>query len=406
MSRQTESSKFQLSWGAISFIEAPSSKLLGFAIFSIIATLLSVFAAAFYVNINVSILADGETDSILGVTEAVSPHAGELYRLPIQEGDQVKKDQVIGWIRMGDSSFDQVASVYKDLKNRLASISEPSSTEPTIKVSLISDVETQNMLTEVNRKFAELKYIQGTWLKNTQAEAEPLKRHLAEINKQLRFISNSKVEKYLLMQRSQLEQEKGQIVQQIRTLENTIETKTHDARSDAENALRNSFSKVQEYLVNHEVKSPVAGKIATILTNEGSFIKAGESIASIIPEGGEMIAKVLISSKDITLVSQGNKVFISIDAYPAHKFGYFDGEVISVDTVKAKSQNDSSKPDGYIARIRIDTQSLSRKLASVDPEVASKKIHLVPGMKVEARVLVKRAPIATLIIDKIFGKEL
>jgi multidrug resistance efflux pump len=405
MSAQHNASKFKLSWGAVSFIESPSSRVLLFAVSTIFFTLLACIVASFYVNINVTLNAFGEIDSLSGITDAVTVRSGQLYHLQFKEGDSVKKDEVIGWLKIGESNFEQIKSVYEDVNHKVAALNSKNRVDADISVNQISDPEIRANLIEANKFLTALIYTESTWATEARKEISPLKNRLNMLNKQLLYIEKSNVRKFLAMQKAQVEEEKGRLISQITTLENSISTRTYDARAQADNSLRNAVAKLQQYMSDIQIKSPVDGKIARIPSAEGTYLKSGDSIATVIPDGGEMVAKVMVNSKDISKVASKNRVYLEIDAYSSYKFGYFNGEIIGVDLVKAKSSEPHSV-SGYVARVRLGDLKPVRQITSISGEQKIQKIVLVPGMKVQARILVRRAPIATLILDKLFGSEL
>ncbi|MHC1712302.1 MAG: HlyD family type I secretion periplasmic adaptor subunit [Solidesulfovibrio sp.] len=134
--------------------------------------------------------------------------------------------------------------------------------------------------------------------------------------------------------------------------------------------------------------------------SEGSVAKAAETFCTLVPIGeaaGPMEAEVAIAAKDIGHIRVGNAVRMKLAAYPFQRHGFLDGEVrmVSPDAFVAEGNAAGAGVDGgvhYKARIRLTTT----RLRDVGPE-----FRLLPGMTLEAEILVGKRRVASYLLDPI-----
>jgi len=88
-----------LSWGAIKFIEAPSSRFLSFSLLSLVGAAFVIAALLSFVRIDIAVEAPGEVDGSLGVREAVTKTDGILSSINVRTGESVKQDQVLATLK-------------------------------------------------------------------------------------------------------------------------------------------------------------------------------------------------------------------------------------------------------------------------------------------------------------------
>jgi HlyD family secretion protein len=98
-----------------------------------------------------------------------------------------------------------------------------------------------------------------------------------------------------------------QIVAQKRSLE-----------VEAANA-RNRFNQARNNLGDGLLKSLISGKIYEVYKQKGDFIHQNEAIA-LIGDAAPPIARLSIDESDYELISVGQEVLITLDAYPEKKF--------------------------------------------------------------------------------------
>jgi multidrug efflux pump subunit AcrA (membrane-fusion protein) len=385
-----------LSWGARSFISAPSSKVLGASVVLIFLSICFSLIASFYIEIDLVVKTRGQTNSLLGIKDAVALVNGQIESLSVRDGEFVKEGQIIGRLRIEGASENELGRSIQLLKNQINLCQATNCTGERFSLDLVGivDPSLREHIADVNQKFSSYHYTHTELKMKTLTELDPLRDRQKLIVGKLNFLENSRMKKYLLMQREALEEENGRITQQITNLSNQIEERIHQSKSEAIHALRLAMFSFESFLLKHQIKSPVSGKISRLNKTQGSFVSLHEPILSIVPVSSPIISEAVVLTKDIGKVSRGNKVILSIDAFPPHRYGYFHGTVIGIEHIKGTE----AKPDHYLAKVEFDLTSPSKRSPAFD-----KIVKIVPGMQTEVRIISRREAVSSIILDKILG---
>ncbi|EGR2120015.1 HlyD family efflux transporter periplasmic adaptor subunit, partial [Vibrio cholerae] len=160
--------------------------------------------------------------------------------------------------------------------------------------------------------------------------------------------------------------------------------------------LKNDLKKLES---NHAfVKvAPESGYISTIHPNKGSHINENSLLLSIIPVDSSLIAEFLLPSRSSGFVKHSNKVKVRFDAFPYQKFGFIEGEVISIDdSLTLPSQNDLpialNEP---IYRIRV-------KLSANSIKAYGQNFKLKIGMMASADIILENRSLLDWILEPIY----
>lgn len=129
------------------------------------------------------------------------------------------------------------------------------------------------------------------------------------------------------------------------------------------------------------IVAPISGTIIRRVSGDGStFVKAGQSIAVLVPETKSRVVALFVSPNDLPLIQKGQKVRLQFEGWPAIQFsgwpsvavGTFGGRVDFVDTAS-------------------DKNGLFRLLVSQDKNEAwPDSKYLRQGVKVNAWILLGR----------------
>jgi multidrug resistance efflux pump len=96
-------------------------------------------------------------------------------------------------------------------------------------------------------------------------------------------------------------------------------------------AAQASAEQVQRDLRNTAVRSPVAGVVYRVLVrNPLQTIAAGQEIASVAPDSGTLLVKVVVRSEDIGNVAGGQAADLRIAGCPFPDYGTLPARVVSV----------------------------------------------------------------------------
>jgi multidrug resistance efflux pump len=112
--------------------------------------------------------------------------------------------------------------------------------------------------------------------------------------------------------------------------------------------LESNYKKFEVRSNGYYITSPINGTITyAIKTGIGEFIKAGESIVTIVPTKYKKAVEIYILPRDIPLIKKGQEVRIQFDGWPAivfsgwpnNSFGTFGGTIYAIDNDISAEKN-------------------------------------------------------------------
>jgi len=137
-----------------------------------------------------------------------------------------------------------------------------------------------------------------------------------------------------------------------------LEKELYQYRVDLEESFQLLGVAIEQWKEKYLIASPVDGKITlTTFWNENQVVKAGEILATVIPEDKRMIIiRADIPATGVGRVSPGQEVNIKLSGFPYLEFGMIKGKIRSLSLVPAN--------DVYIAEI--DLVSGMRSTYNID----------------------------------------
>ena len=97
--------------------------------------------------------------------------------------------------------------------------------------------------------------------------------------------------------------------------------------------LSSQRSRLLQQITQHEsqrrvvLKSPIAGKVASLEVRQGSAVLPNQLLATVVPRNLALVAQVYVPSSAIGFIKPGQRVRLSYDAFPQQRFGAFAGVV-------------------------------------------------------------------------------
>ncbi|MCX6164071.1 MAG: efflux RND transporter periplasmic adaptor subunit [Ignavibacteriae bacterium] len=267
-------------------------------------------------NITQVVTATGkiQSETKVNISAEVS---GEIVELPFEEGDEVKKGDMLVKIKP-DAYFPQLKQQYAGIK-----VQE-------------SNLKTQ----EVN-----------------------LKKHQLELNRMKELYNKG------LASTSDLENAQTNVDATLAQM-NTVRAQINQQRA--------SLSSVEYDLSKTTIYSPMSGTV-TQLNNEkgekvlGTSYNIGSQIMTV-SDLSKMEAQVEVSETDVTLISIGDTARIQIDAFPNRVFSGYVYEIAN--TAKSKSTGTQEEVVNFIVKIRIQNEGFDLRpgmSCTVDIEVEKKE---------------------------------
>ncbi|MEM9359238.1 MAG: HlyD family efflux transporter periplasmic adaptor subunit [Pseudomonadota bacterium] len=94
-------------------------------------------------------------------------------------------------------------------------------------------------------------------------------------------------------------------------------------------ALTQAIAKSTENSV-YSLITPVDGIVTGLKAKEGDEIVPGRRLLSVMPSSSEMLVRLLIPSRSVGFVHEGQSIQIRYDAFPHQKFGLHQGKILGV----------------------------------------------------------------------------
>ncbi|MEJ1298554.1 MAG: HlyD family type I secretion periplasmic adaptor subunit [Candidatus Sedimenticola sp. (ex Thyasira tokunagai)] len=134
--------------------------------------------------------------------------------------------------------------------------------------------------------------------------------------------------------------------------------------------------KFEDSLRRTVLRSPVDGVVKTLYVyTVGGVVKAGQTVANIVPAGDQLIIESRLPTQDIGFVMVGQTAFIRLASSDALRFGNIEGEVIAISPDTYTDQDDGQVY--YKIRIATEADHFSR---------GAMRYNLFPGMQVSASI--------------------
>lgn len=348
----------------------------------------------------------GELVPDLGLSTVVAPSAGVVARLDVEEGDHVRRQDGLLAItvpRVISSGQDAVSTLLKSQRSRMASVGAMGEFQDKQLAAQEEGAKAQRyeMLRELSQIEAEI----ATRTEQVRIGRETVSSYrsvederyvsLVQINQQEQLMLEAvNAQQALQREATSLRRKLAELEQRLAEIpQQRLSAQAESERDLA--ALNQEAIRIQadgELLL----RAPVTGLVANRLVEAGQAVQAGQPIVSLLPEGAELRAQLLVPSSGIGFVKPGDRVLLRYHAYPYQKFGGHEGKVIRI----SRSALTGTQKVGD-AR-----QSLYRVLVSLDQQgvaVYGKIEPLRPGMQLEADIMGERRKLYEWLLEPLYS---
>jgi membrane fusion protein len=168
--------------------------------------------------------------------------------------------------------------------------------------------------------------------------------------------------------------------------------------------LQRRIAEVTQELTEHQSKrdvvivAPAEGVATTILIEPGQQTKHDAPLLSIIPQGANLEAKLLVPSHAIGFIAPEQEVALRYGAFPYQRFGHYQGVVTSIaKTLLLPGDTDMPMPlsePAYLVTVALEKQAV---------EAYGKSFPLQAGMALEGDVALDRRSVVQWIFDPLFS---
>jgi len=172
-------------------------------------------------------------------------------------------------------------------------------------------------------------------------------------------------------------------------------------------AIDRNISSIEQDRVENEsrrellLKSPQAGVVTAILTDQGKLAAPGQPLLNLIPDGAELQADVYLPSRAAGFVRLGTRALLQFQAFPYQKFGSHEARVIKLSRVAVSgSELPYPAPPAaagelfYVASLALDKKTVL---------AYGKDEPLQPGMGFDANLILDTRTLLEWVFEPLFS---
>ncbi len=299
-----------------------------------------------------------------------APDGGVLAALPVREGAQVKRGELLARFDKTRSEAGYLESAAKAaaLKATVARLNaEIIGGEPRFPPELTQYPEFRiTQLALFNKRQIALREEIGG-LEQSRALIN------AELEMNLPLVKTGDVSRAeILKLQRQAADIHGQITNRRNKYLQDIQTDLAKAQEDLAGVLQ-VLAQRKEQLDYTEMRSPMDGTVRNVrLTTLGGVAKPGEEIMQIVPLNDDMIIEVKVKPADIAFVRPGLPASVKLDAYDYTIYGALAGEVIYISADTLNEEVRGNDQPYYRVQIKTRAHSLVSR--------GNQRIEIQPGM--------------------------
>ncbi|MGS0724844.1 HlyD family secretion protein [Shewanella sp. 0m-11] len=345
-----------------------------------------------------------------GLIKTYANRSGNIDVLHVSEGDIIKKGSPLATIVLSRSmlSGEELSeSLIDELKLQLTLLT----TEQKVNQSLLAK-ETQRLKNSITDNKQALKVSVNLEALLTEKLALQLKQQTQHQklfdDGYLSTLDYQSQQQKLIAVRQEIENLKSNQVQ--------IQSQLNDALSeldilpsqfvlkDGDIERRRSELKRQidetENSYRFVIRAAEAGTVASIQVVEGEFIVTNRPLMSLIPQGAQLVAELLLPTRSAGFVKTGDEARLRFDAFPYQRFGFLESRVSRID--KALLLDGEAKVPVALSEpvYRIRTQ-----LSKQDMLAYGDSFPLKSGMLLEADIVLDRRSLLDWLLDPIYSLQ-
>lgn len=354
--------------------------------------------------------ASGQLMPTKGVMNVAAMTTGTVTEIAVEEGQSVKKG-------------DAIATISSEVFTALGDTREKVAQQLAIqRTRLQADLENQEKLfNEEMSGFQERARLLSSQLdqldvqqRQRARQVKLARRQQEKINlmRQQGYASNSQLEQQeaavidaetrlqdIARQQLDIQQQLAQTRQQLRELPMN--------RRNKRNEIARRLSEIEQSIAENEsrravvLRAPANGLAGSVMIKAGQMVSAGQTLFSLLPDDGELQARIMVSSRAIGFIRPGQKVVLRYQAFPFQKFGQQYGKVIDVSRVALSPQevailtgNNNVQEQRYRVVVALDKQNI---------KVYGRSERLRPGSALEADFLIDNRRLYEWVLEPLYA---
>jgi len=343
-----------------------------------------------------------------GVIKAYASRSGNIEHLHVSEGDIVENGQPLATIVLSRSmvsgeelSENLIIQLEKQIKllleeketNKLLKINELNR----LNISVIDVQESLLVVEQLDKLLIEKFNLQGKQqLQHNKLFKDGFLSTLEYQVQQEKFISVRQELESLKSNRVQLKSEFNKIQSDLTLLPHQYSLK----QADIDRRLSDLQRQIDETKNNHRyvIRATESGTVAVIQVVEGEFAITNRPLMSLIPQGAQLVAELLLPTRSAGFVKMGDEARLRFDAFPYQRFGFLESKVVRID--KALLLDDESSVPVSLSEpvYRIRTQLSEQSMLAYGD-----KFPLKSGMLLEADIVLDSRSLLDWLLDPIYS---
>lgn len=343
-----------------------------------------------------------------GAIQAVSLQSGRVVRAYVTDGEAVKEGQPlfdlsaerISRVNAVDSNIEALLGIRRDLfqkeldmqtsslRQRIASIKARIRLAVAEVARLTDEIAAQSQ--HVKRARVMLARYQTLRSKGYVAEPQVAAAE-NEVDDQLsRLHALERTRRASQNEILQGQDDTDQLVVQERAL--AVQSQRNIAALDQEQT-------EQRGRAGARIVAPATGTVTAITGEVGQTVQIGAALATVLPAGSRLEARLSVPSSAIGFIEPGQLVLLRIAAFPYQKYGLVEGDIIRVEQAPMATSGSALAPGAsaeplYQIIVKLRRQGL--RVYGVDKKFQS-------GMSVQANVQLDRRTLIEWILDPLLS---
>lgn len=194
-------------------------------------------------------------------------------------------------------------------------------------------------------------------------------------------------------------QQKNEIQQLDHEL-NTLKDRYNVTKTEIKQQQSNLNRQIAQLENSHKliINATHSGTITAIQVDEGQSVTANYLMMSLLPEGSELVAELMLPTRSAGFVKVGDVAKLRFDAFPHQRFGLIQSQIIRVDqaliTQSAGNIPLALKEPVYLVRSKLNQQSI---------QGYGQHFPLKSGMLLEADIILDTRSLLDWLLDPIYS---
>ena len=145
----------------------------------------------------------------------------------------------------------------------------------------------------------------------------------------------------------------------------------------------------------YALTAPVGGTVTSLTGRLGQPAVSGQTLMAIIPTGGKLRAELEVPTSAAGFLVRGQKVRLSVDAFPYQQFGVVEARIASIAAVPvARAQAGRGPLPVYLVTAELERPTVAA-FGRLQP--------LVPRMTLSARIVTRQQSLFEWLFEPLFA---